>query len=129
MQTLLLDVSAWDLVVDTKGDIAVASDPYSLAQDSASMIKLFAGELYYDTTLGVPYFNGILGSLPPITLIKQQLIAQVLQRLNSAGTVVRGVPEVVTAAVFLTALTNRELHGQVQVSSSTGGAPIAVANF
>lgn len=31
--TLLLDTLAWDLAVDAAGNIAVATEPYSLAQD------------------------------------------------------------------------------------------------
>ena len=52
-QTLLLDPLKWDLVVDAAGNIAVASPPYALAQDAASSIKLFSGECYYDTSIGV----------------------------------------------------------------------------
>ncbi len=48
--TLLLDQVTWDLAVDNVRHIAVASDPYSQAQDAASSIKTFAGEVYYDTT-------------------------------------------------------------------------------
>ena len=57
MNTLLLDASAWDLVLDANGDIALAAPPYAVAQDVASAISLFLGELWYDTTQGVPYFQ------------------------------------------------------------------------
>ncbi|AJJ19826.1 hypothetical protein [Yersinia intermedia] len=53
--TLLLDRTAWDLVLDANGDIAMASLPYSIAQDVASAIKTFIGECWYDTSQGVPY--------------------------------------------------------------------------
>jgi hypothetical protein len=36
-------------VLDAEGNIAVASEPYSLAQDAASAIKTFAGEVFWDT--------------------------------------------------------------------------------
>ncbi len=52
-----LDTVAWDLTVDTTGNIAVASNPYSMAQDAASAIRTFQGEVYYDTTLGIPFGN------------------------------------------------------------------------
>jgi hypothetical protein len=32
MRTLLLDTVAWDLVLDVNGNIAVADEPYALAQ-------------------------------------------------------------------------------------------------
>ena len=45
MKTLLLTTDAWDLTVDVSGNIAVADEPLALAQDAASAIRLFAGEL------------------------------------------------------------------------------------
>jgi len=69
LNTLLLDQTAWDLVIDSNGNIAMASPPYSLAQDVASAIKLFQGELWYDTSKGIPYFNEILGHMPPLSLL------------------------------------------------------------
>jgi hypothetical protein len=110
MNTLLLDLQTGDLVVDANGNIAMATDPYSLAQDAASAIKLFAGELYYDTTQGVPYLPGILGTLPPVSLLKNEFVDAALT-----------VPEVVSAQCFLSSITpQRILKGQVQIKSSSG---------
>ena len=107
--TLLLDQTTWDLVVDASGNIAMASDPYSLAQDAASACKLFQGELYYDTTQGVPYFTQILGQHAPIALIKATYVSAALT-----------VPEVVSANVFISSITGRQVSGQIQVSNTTG---------
>ena len=107
--TLLLDTAAWDLCLDASGNIAVATSPYSLAQDAASAIETFLGECYWDTTVGVPYLTEILGKNIPLALLKQQLI-------NAALT----VPDVVSAQVFISSLTGRLLSGQVQVVSSSG---------
>ncbi len=109
MDTLLLDLTNWDLVIDASGNVARASDPYSLAQDAASAIKLFSGELYYDTTQGVPYFAQILGQQPPLSLIKAEFVQAALT-----------VPEVVSAQCFITAITNRQVNGQVQVTTASG---------
>jgi hypothetical protein len=108
MSTLLLDTVTWDLVVDAFGNIAVASNPYALAQDAASAIRTFQGEVYYDTTIGVPYQN-ILGKRPNLALTKQALITAALT-----------VPGVVSATCFLTGFTNRALTGQVQIRSASG---------
>jgi hypothetical protein len=116
MQTLLLDVLQWDLVVDANGNIAVASDPYSLAQDAASAIRLFQGELLYDTTQGVPYFDQILGKLPPLALVKAKIVAAALT-----------VPGVAAAACFISSFSGRTVHGQIQITTSTG--VIATAGF
>jgi hypothetical protein len=109
MNTLLLDTVTWDLVIDAHGNIAMASNPYALAQDAASAIKTFQGEVYYDTTQGVPY-QSILGKRPNLAFTKKALIDAALT-----------VPEVVSANCFLTGFSStRTLSGQVQTTSANG---------
>lgn len=115
--TLLLDTATWDLTVDSFGNIAVASDPYSLAQDAASAIKTFLGELYYDTTVGVPWLTQILGQAPSLALLKQQLVDAALT-----------VPGIASAQVFISSFTDRVVTGQVQVVATATGQTSA-ANF
>ena len=121
--TLLLDPATWDLVLDGNGDIALSPEPASLAQDAASAIRTFGdvggpgvGECYFDTSLGVPYLTTIFGKRPPLTLIKQLFVEAALT-----------VPDVVSAVVYISALTNRALSGQVQVTSASGQT--SAANF
>lgn len=109
LSTLLLDQSAWDLVLDTMGNIALAAPPYALAQDVASAVRTFLGELWYDTTQGIPYFQQILGKLPPASVITQ-LIS------NAALT----VPGVVTAQTVITAFDADGVSGQIQFTDSSG---------
>lgn len=109
MNTLLLDTELWDLAVDAVGNIAMASDPYSMAQDAASNIRTFEGEVYYNTTLGVPYWEQVLGQAPPISLMKALW--------NAAGL---EVPGVVGARTFITEWVDRTVRGQVQVTDSAG---------
>jgi hypothetical protein len=109
MNTLYLDPDSWDLVKDARGNIALASNPYALAQNAASAIRCFLGECWYDTTIGVPYFGGILGEPPPIELMKAQFRAAALT-----------VPDVVDAKVFITGFSGRGVTGQVQVTDKTG---------
>ena len=116
MQTLLLNKNSWDLSVDSSGNIAVASDPYSMAQDVASAIKTFLGEVWYDTTIGVPYWQGIIGHLPPVSLIKAKLIAAAIT-----------VPGVTSAVVYISSIEDRDVRGQVQCTSSSGTAIPTVA--
>lgn len=118
MQTLLLDTATWDLVLDANGNIAVASDPYSLAQDAASAIKTFLGEVYWDTTLGTPWLERILGQRPSIALIKSILAAQAMT-----------VPGVSKAVVFITSIDDRTVTGQVQITPTTNTQTVAAANF
>ncbi len=87
----------------------MASVPYALAQDAASAIKTFLGEVYYDPTLGIPYFQSILGQYPPFELIRSKMVAAVIK-----------VPGVTAARVFFSGYNNRKLSGQVQVTDYAG---------
>ena len=101
MRTLLLDTQTWDLVLDAFGNIAVADEPYAIAQDVASAIRLFNGELYYDTSKGVRYFEDILGQAPPLPLLKGELTNAALQ-------------------AFIAVSKDRVVTGQVQCEAEAG---------
>lgn len=116
MKTLLLDTVTWDLAIDVLGNIAVASNPYALAQDAASAIRLFQGELWYDTEKGVPYWEQILGKSPTLSLIRSQFVEVALT-----------VPEVKSAKCFISSVEGRVVSGQIQVTEDTGQT--AVSNF
>ena len=109
--TLLLDQSAWDLVIDSAGNIAMAQPPYSLAQDVASAVRLFLGELWYATTKGIPYFEDVLGQLPPLSLLTGYIEKAALT-----------VPGVVSAQVIISEFSGREIRGEVQFIDETGAA-------
>ncbi|MDR0458639.1 MAG: hypothetical protein LBH10_06415 [Burkholderiaceae bacterium] len=111
MNTLLLDRTQWDLVLDANGDMAMASNPYAIAQDVASACRLFLGELWYDNTSGVPYWQRILGLMPPLSLVKSALAAAALT-----------VPQVVQARCLIASFTGRVVTGQVQVIDTTGAS-------
>lgn len=116
MDTLLLDLTNWDLVVDAFGNWAMASAPYAIAQDVASAIKTFAGEVYYNITLGIPYFAQILGQLPPVTLFQTYMVDAALT-----------VPFVVANPApqcLITGFDNRDVIGQVTFTDSTGKTQI-----
>lgn len=109
MNTLLLDTVRWDVVLNSSGNIALASDPYSMAQDVASACRLFIGELWYDTTQGIPYFDQILGTSPPTEFLKAQLVAAALT-----------VPGVVEAKATIQSFENGILSGQIQFADVAG---------
>jgi hypothetical protein len=115
--TILLDTIEWDLVIDADGNIARADEPYSLAQDAASAIRTFLGEVYFDTSVGVPYLQEILGKNPPLTLLKAQF--------EKAALTVQGV---VSAVCYISELSGRRLTGQIQVTSEVTGQ-VSVATF
>ena len=109
--TLYLNPADWDLTVDAYGNIAMAEPSYSLAQDVCSAAKLFLGELYYDTTKGVPYFEDILGLSPPASLFAAHL--------ESAALSVSGV---VAAQCIITERSNREIIGQIEFIDELGAS-------
>ena len=113
-RTLLLDTVEWDFVLDVFGNWAVAEEPYALAQDVASAIRLFQGELWYNTIPGVPYWSEIFGFAPPISLMKA--------KFNEAALT---VPNVATSVCFINAIKGRHVTGQVQVTSISGQSAVA----
>jgi hypothetical protein len=108
-KSLLLDTAAWDLVLDAGGNIAVCSEPYSLAQDVATALRTFLGEVYYNTNLGVPYFEKILGQEIPLSMLQALLVDQA-----------KTVAGVVSATCTIISLVNRQLVGQIVVTDIAG---------
>jgi hypothetical protein len=108
MNTLLLD-TGWDLSVNTLGNIAMTTGNYAMAQDVASACRLFYGELWYNNTTGVPYFEDILGESPPRSLIRSHLKKAALT-----------VPGVIDAKVYIDSIAKRKLVGRVQFTDATG---------
>lgn len=107
ISTLALSNLAWDLTTTpsqskldgTAGhtqDIAVATQGQAVAQDVASAIKLFAGELYYDSTQGVPYLS---------TLFSESYNAAMVAALLQNAAV--SVPNVLQAVASNVTVTNR----------------------
>lgn len=119
--TIFLDAETWDLALDASGNIAVAAEPYALAQDAASAIRTFAGEVYWNTSLGVPYMTEIMGLAPPPALLKAR-IAQAAASVEGAR----------SAACYLVEASDRRVAGQAQVTSAATGqvvpVPFAVVN-
>lgn len=119
MNTLLL-TPQWGLTVNASGNIATAYDSapvvpalrplYALAQDVASAIRLFQGELWYDTTQGLPYFQQILNHMPPAEFLKAQFVQAALT-----------VPGVASAVCTFQSFTSRLLTGTVTGTAQTGG--------
>lgn len=73
MKTLFLMPDTWDLMLDVNGNIALAKEPYARAQDIASAVRLFDGELWYDASKGVLHFDEALGRVPSLALYLHSL--------------------------------------------------------
>lgn len=113
MNTLASD-SDGDLLVEN-GDLVVASGGLAVAIDVASVARTFRGECWYDSTLGVPYYNQILGQRPSLQFVKQALV--------TAGLT---VPDVASIRCFLTGPgPNRVIGGQLQITTVSGQVVVA----
>lgn len=107
--TMLLNQDGWDLALDALGNWAVASEPYSQSQDVASAARVFQGEAYYDTSLGVPYFTDVLGKYQPTQILRARIQLAALT-----------VPGVVDATAVLSTSRTREMTGQIQFTTDDG---------
>ncbi len=113
--TLLLDRGPWDLALDAAGNWALASEPYSQAQDVSSAVRVFQGEAYYDTTLGVPYFSDVLGRYQPTQILRARAQQAALT-----------VPGVIDATAVLVTNHSREMTGQIQIKTADGIQVVAL---
>ena len=102
--TLLLDRAAWDLVLDANGDIAMARPEYAVAQDVASALKLFRNELWYGRERGIPYWQDVLGKMPPAPVV--------IRHWEHAALTVPGTHR---ARARVTQFQGREVRGEVRV--------------
>ena len=75
-KSMLLETETWDLSLDASGNIASTQNPYAVAQDAACACSTFLGEAWYDTTLGIPYYERILGHWPGSQLINTKMAAE-----------------------------------------------------
>jgi len=113
MNSLSLDANN-DLMLDSAGNLAMVSGSQRLAQDVACAIRTVAGEVIYDETLGIRWFDDALGQTINPALIKADCEAAALT-----------VPGVQSVQVFLTGLTARSLSGQVQITGTDGSVTTA----
>jgi hypothetical protein len=111
--TLLLDQSAWDLVLDINGNIALAGTPYSYAQDVASAVRTFLGECWYNTDLGIPYWQQILGELPPVGYIQQQISIEALT-----------IPNIISAETSIVSFVDRAIEGVILITDADSNPAI-----
>jgi hypothetical protein len=108
--TLQLDTSTWDLMLDSSRNIAVQTGSAAVAQDVASIVQTFQGEVWFDTAQGIPYFTQILG---------QPVNGPLFEALYNQAALT--VPGVVSAFTSFTGVSSaRKLTGTVEVIDTTG---------
>lgn len=113
--SLQLNTQTWDLMVDLNGLFVFADPALSIAQDVACAIRTWLGECWYNTALGMPYFQAILGKTPSRSFLKANIVAQ--------ASTVAGVTAATIAAL---SITSRGLSGMILVTTNTSNVPIEV---
>ena len=78
-KSFLLNTEEWDVGLDDLGNIAITENPYAVAQDVACACLTFLGESWYDITLGIPYYQRILGHWPGTQLINTKMQTEALK--------------------------------------------------
>jgi hypothetical protein len=125
--TLALDITLWDLDTDSRGNLRTVGDatPQSdqtspgmrLAQDVATRVQAWQGEVYFDTTQGINY-PAYFGGPPNLSLLQSVFNTEALK-----------VPLCATAlAQFtFTAGSKRVIGGVLNVSDIAGnGGQVAL---
>lgn len=115
MITYELDSVNWDLVVDQSGNFATVADAAQIAQDVASAVRTYLGECWYDTSLGMPYFQSIFGQTPSSSFLRAQITKAAMSIQSVTG-----------ATVTRLLLKSRKLTGTILVTTSTSQSPITV---
>jgi hypothetical protein len=111
MNTLKLNPATWDLMLDSQGNLAVATGGAALAQDVASAISTFLGEVFYDTTVGVPWQSEVFG---------QQFSASLVGALLAQAALT--VPGVVSAHATGLVISGGAVTGTLEFTDATGAA-------
>lgn len=111
--TLMLDAASWDIALDGNGNLIIATPPYSTAQDVASAVRTFLGEVFFDQSLGVPYSQQILGQVAPLSVLQAGIEAAALS-----------VPGVLTAIAIIQTYENRQVTGQVEFTTTDGDSAV-----
>lgn len=109
MDTILLDRTTWDLLLDANGNIAIASGSYAIAQDISSAVRAFEGEVYYDTSAGLPYRQKILGRGQSLALFQADAASEAIT-----------VPEVASARCVSGLNAARQVTGAILFTTTSG---------
>lgn len=113
--TIPLHPDTWDIYLDANGNLELTNPDSSIAQDVASAVRTFEGECWYDTTLGMPYFQSILGKSPPNSLVVSNIRDQALT--------INGVNSVNVVGV---GLNGRNLKGVIVLNSPNNPVTVTI---
>jgi hypothetical protein len=102
--SLYLDPDTWDIALDGRGNLATAGNPYACAQDVATACSTFRGECIYQTDIGVPYNEQILGRNPGMGSVQTWLENEALRLpyiAAASATIIHGEARAVTGVIVV----------------------------
>lgn len=109
MPSLLLN-NDWDISLDSNGDLKMATDNYSIAQNSACRCRAFTNDMYFNQKDGVPHFLVDISQRPNISVV-----AAAMEKV-ARGT--EGVSE--AAMTDIAVSTDRTLEGTIILTLDNG---------
>lgn len=71
MDTLHLTSDNWDLTLDPQGNLSILSSKAATLQDVASALRVWSGECWYNTNLGLPYDTNLFTGSYPIEIYQE----------------------------------------------------------
>ena len=117
--TIALSTASWDLTLNAQKHIAIATGAQSIAQQVACAIRVWLGELYYDTTQGINF----------IAIFTRTSNTSVLAAsINAVALLVPGVLSAKTTLAPLNTTTRQvsSLSGVISIVTTTSARPIEV---
>jgi hypothetical protein len=66
----------WDIHLNGENNLATVQDANAVSQDVASACKTHLGEVWFDTSIGIPWLTQILGKPVSAVFIQSQLEKQ-----------------------------------------------------
>lgn len=108
MKSLLLNQETWDLTIDGAKNIAFAKGSDAIAQNVATTISVFLGEQYFQSDMGIPYFN-ILGKSVALSYFTNLIEQEALK-----------VEGVVSAKCVINNFNTRKLSGKLLFTDNLG---------
>ncbi|KMK23089.1 hypothetical protein ABW11_20990 [Pluralibacter gergoviae] len=104
-RSLYLNPDTWDIELNSSNNLSTVGNPYACAQDVATACSAFRGECIYQTGIGVPYNEKILGQNPGTGSVQTWLENEALRLpyiADARATIVAGEARVATGVIVIT---------------------------
>ncbi len=103
MISLLLN-NNWDITLNDNGSLKTADPNYSTAQTVANAVKLFTGDAYFNTDIGIPHFEITLKRNPALSVIRSHIkkAAMSVSNVKHAEVIINSDNEMIQGNILIT---------------------------